>query len=179
MKKPACYFWWACTDCRLLTKIHQLGPHMMRMGMVHAAFLVVCWMAPAPVHSFVLPGMIHRRLRFIAACFCCPITFVVVPDKTLRYCSASTHPNARGLSMLAAGVAKQSALSKILKKRTGALTVSVEFERNEDSDSTENDLLVLSLRLRQMKAAAVWTSRCSLREVYSWRVAETTEHLSN
>lgn len=69
--------------------------------------------------------------------------------------------------MLAAGVAKQSALSKVLKKRTGALTVSVEFERNEDSDSTENDLLVLSLRLRQMKAAAVWTSRYSLREAYS------------
>ena len=59
-------------------------------------------------------------------------------------------------------VAKQSALGKALKKKTGALTVSVEFERLDDSDSTENDLLVLSLRLRQMKVAAVWTSRSVL-----------------
>jgi len=48
-------------------------------------------------------------------------------------------------------------LGKVLKKRTGALTVSVEFERDGEGGSSENDLLVLSMRLRQMNVAAVFT----------------------
>jgi hypothetical protein len=76
-------------------------------------------------------------------------------------CSLPLNRNARGLGMLAARAGVQSALGKALKKRTGALTVSVEFERDGEGGSTENDLLVLSMRLRQMNVATVWTPRSS------------------
>ena len=54
----------------------------------------------------------------------------------------------------------KSVLSKAFKKPTGALTVSIEFKRQDNSDSTENDLIVLSMQLRKIKAAALWTDRC-------------------
>lgn len=56
-------------------------------------------------------------------------------------------------------VAKKTPLAKALKKPTGALTVSIEFDRQEHSGSTatENDLIVLSMQLRKSKAATLWT----------------------
>ena len=53
----------------------------------------------------------------------------------------------------------KSVLSKAFQKPTGALTVSIEFKRQDNSDSTENDVIVLSMQLRKIKAAALWTDR--------------------
>jgi len=61
-----------------------------------------------------------------------------------------------GPRMMAVG--KRSALRKAFKKPTGALTVSVEYERTDSSTYSENDLAVLSMQLRKAKAAAVWTA---------------------
>ncbi len=49
-------------------------------------------------------------------------------------------------------------LRKALKKTTGALTVSLEFDRLESSDCTENDLIVLSMQLRKIKCASLWAA---------------------
>ena len=51
-----------------------------------------------------------------------------------------------------------SRLSKAFKRPTGALTVSLEFDRAEGSALTDGDLAVLSMQLRKGKAAALFTS---------------------
>jgi len=80
-------------------------------------------------------------------------------DGALRLpaCSATTARSAAGGVRMA--VAKKTPLAKALKKPTGALTVSIEFDRQEHSGSTatENDLIVLSMQLRKSKAATLWT----------------------
>ena len=52
-------------------------------------------------------------------------------------------------------------LRKALKKTTGALTVSLEFDRQESCDYTENDLIVLSMQLRKIKCASLWAAGLS------------------
>ena len=53
-------------------------------------------------------------------------------------------------------MAAQSPLRKALQKRTGALTVSLEYERMPTSTLSENDLSVISMQLRKSKAAALF-----------------------
>ena len=43
---------------------------------------------------------------------------------------------------------KKTALMKTFQKPTGALTVSLEYARDEGSDYTENDLIVLSMQVQ-------------------------------
>ena len=43
---------------------------------------------------------------------------------------------------------KKTALMKAFQKPTGALTVSLEYAREEGSEYTENDLIVLSMQVR-------------------------------
>ena len=71
-------------------------------------------------------------------------------------CGPGRKLNRSGPLMMAVG--KRSALRKAFKKPTGALTVSVEYERTDSSTYSENDLAVLSMQLRKAKAAAVWTA---------------------
>jgi len=52
-------------------------------------------------------------------------------------------------------------LRKALKKTTGALTVSLEFDRQKSCDYTENDLIVLSMQLRKIKCASLWAAGLS------------------
>ena len=54
-------------------------------------------------------------------------------------------------------MAAQSPLRKALQKRTGALTVSLEYERLPTSTLSENDLSVISMQLRKSKTAALFT----------------------
>jgi hypothetical protein len=59
--------------------------------------------------------------------------------------------------MAVPGAGKRSLLAKALEKPTGALAVSIEYDRHEHSESSENDLIVLSMQLRKSKAASLWT----------------------
>ena len=49
--------------------------------------------------------------------------------------------------MAVAGAGKRSLLSKALEKPTGALAVSIEYDRHERCESSENDLIVLSMQV--------------------------------
>jgi hypothetical protein len=74
-----------------------------------------------------------------------------------RFCSSvPAGCNQRGVRS-AYMAAKRSAISKVFKKPSGALTISLEYERMETSTYTENDLIVLSMQLRKIKAASLWT----------------------
>jgi hypothetical protein len=72
--------------------------------------------------------------------------------------------------------ARKSLLTKTFKKPTGALTVSMEYRRKDESGNTEKDLRDLSMQLRKGKAAALWTSRCDLTPCTCARESELIYH---
>ena len=57
------------------------------------------------------------------------------------------HAGAWRLRMQVSGAGRRSVLSKAFKKPTGALTVSLEYERSPASKYSENDLIVLSMQV--------------------------------
>jgi hypothetical protein len=72
---------------------------------------------------------------------------------------AAERRGACGRRLLALGpTCSAGELRKALKKTTGALTVSLEFDRQESCDYTENDLIVLSMQLRKIKCASLWAA---------------------
>ena len=112
-----------------------------------APLLLLCWAYVLLARTYAEKGTIlpltGHSLAFASSGF-------------LRH-DAARRGEKHGLCLrMAAG--KRSAISKAFKKPTGALTVSVEFDRKDSSKYSENDLTVLSMQLRKAKAAAVWTA---------------------
>ena len=71
--------------------------------------------------------------------------FSLVGRMRARPCTAST------AVCMQAG--KRGVLAKAFKKPTGALTVSLEYERSPDSKFSENDLIVLSMQVTRRRLA--------------------------
>jgi len=61
------------------------------------------------------------------------------------------------MALASKGKVKAGPLAKALKKRTGALTISFEFDKAESSTLTDIELELLSMQLRKMKVASLWT----------------------
>jgi hypothetical protein len=125
--------------------MHIINGVMRRLA---RAMVMVCYLFGGAADAFLVPtcqGLCGR------AC---------IERAQVAKIRGSVHANQKGLR-LACMAAKKGAISKAFKKPTGALTVSLEYERMETSTYTENDLVVLSMQLRKIKAASLWTPSLS------------------
>lgn len=104
-------------------KCSRLGPLGMSVRMAVAAVVGAC----------MLGGGVHAAPAFASW----------NPRAVLR----PKRAGAECVRMAVAGAGKRSLLAKALEKPTGALAVSIEYNRDKRCESSENDLIVLSMQV--------------------------------